>query len=334
MRTVGDLTLRPTGPAAAAFVLLLKRRMGAVHTRVGHRTRGFLCSDLAAFKTPNGFEGAWDCFQGKHYANALTLSDVVPEIVKLLVNVAVGHYTLPDMYAFLAPRGCGTTLNRLLSKPTELRNTFLRKIETDSDRIADLTTEISDAVRALAQATDFSLFRSVEILDALETHRQTPYYVARFGGPLSPRPKAGSPPEALCENEARYVSQLVEVYSEKHPDENFTHAQLSSHPKTGRHFQRQRISFYNAEALRLYARDSVPEGTFEALQHDIHAGVVEIAESEHVSGMERLSKVLTASGQLDLSSHTLVSVSSLDDRKGICHQLANEDRLTWMGPSQ
>jgi hypothetical protein len=50
--------------------------------------------DVAAFKTPNGFEGAWDCFQGKHYANALTLSNVLPEIVKLLVNVAVGHYTL------------------------------------------------------------------------------------------------------------------------------------------------------------------------------------------------------------------------------------------------
>ena len=103
---------------------------------------------------------------------------------------------------------------------------------------------------------------------------------------------------------------------------------------TSRHFRRQRISFYNAEALRLYARDSVPEGTFEALQDDIHAGVVEIAESEHASGMDRLSEVLTASGQLDLSSHTLVSASRLDDRKGICHQLANEDRLTWMGSSQ
>ena len=290
--------------------------------------------DVAAFKTPNSFEGAWDCFQGKHYARPLTLSDVLPEILKLLVNVSAGHYVLPGLYAFLAPRGCGSSLNRLLSKPTDLRDTFLQKIVPGSSLIADLATEVSDTVRTLAQDTDFSLFQSVEILDALETHRQTQYYVARFGGPLGPRPEAGSPPVVLTENEARYVAQLVEVYSEKHPAEDFTEAQLSSHPMTSRHFRRQRISFYNAEALRLYARDSVPEGTFEALQDDIHAGVVEIAESEHASGMDRLSEVLTASGQLDLSSHTLVSASRLDDRKGICHQLANEDRLTWMGSSQ
>lgn len=290
--------------------------------------------DVAAFKTSNGFEGAWDCYQGKHYASALTLSDVVPEILKLLVNVVAGHYVLPDRYAFLAPQGCGSSLNRLLSKPTELRGAFLSKIEPGSDLIANVDTELSDKVRALAQGMDFAVFQSVEILDALDVHRKTPYFVARFGGPLGPRPDTATPPEALGAHEARYVAQLVEVYSERHPHETFADTHLSSHPRMGKHFQRQRISFYNAEALRLYARDSVPDGTFEALQDDIHAGVVEIAESDHDTGMDRLSQVLTTSGQLDLSSHTLISVANLDDRKGICHQLANEDRLIWMGPGK
>lgn len=290
--------------------------------------------DVAAFKSPDGFEGAWDCFQGKHYASALKLSDVLPEILKLLVNVVAGHYVLPDLYAFLAPQGCGSALNRLLSKPSHLRDAFLQKIEPGSDLIGRLPVEVSDGVRTLAQGTDFSLFQSVEILDALETHRKTPYYVARFGGPLGARPETDTPPVALGAHEARYVAQLMEVYSEKYPEETFTDVQLSSHAKTGGHFQRQRISFYSAEALRLYARDSVPDGTFEALQDDIHAGVVEVAESAHVNGMERLSQVLTTSGQLDLSSHTLVSVSNLDDRKGICHQLANENRIVWMGSGQ
>ena len=290
--------------------------------------------DVAAFKTTAGFEGAWDCFQGKHYASALTLSDVLPEILKVFINVAAGQYVLPDKYAFLAPQGCGSTLNRLLSKPTKLRETFLKKIEHDNDPIAGLPVEVANAVRSLAQDTDFSMFGSIEILDALEVHRQTSYHVARFGVPLAPRPSTEAPPEDVREHEARYVAQLMQVYSEKHPDEDFANAELSSHPKTGKHFQRQRISFYSAESLRLYARDSVPEGTFEALQDDIHAGVIEVAEAEHATGMARLSQVLIISGQLDLSSHTLVSVSSLDDRKGICHQLANEDRLIWMGPSQ
>jgi hypothetical protein len=44
-----------------------------------------------------------------------------------------------------------------------------------------------------------------------------------------------------------YVTQLAEVYGEKHPGETFEHDTLSSHPKVGRHFQRQRVSFYMGE---------------------------------------------------------------------------------------
>jgi hypothetical protein len=288
--------------------------------------------DVAAFKTARGFEGAWDCFQGKHYAGALTLSDVLPEMLKVFVNVVGGAYTLPDSYAFLAPRGCGPTLNRLLSRPTEFREQFLAKISAGSDLVASLDPAVVAEVRGLAAATDFSLFRSVEVLDALEVHRQTAYFVARFGGPLSPRPEGETPPPEIADHEARYVAQLVQVYEERFPSEQFSDGQLSGNPTVGKHFQRQRFAFYSAESLRLYARDSVPEGTFEALQDDIHAGVIEVAESDHHNGMARLAQVLTASGQLDLSSHTLISVSNMNDRKGICHQLANEDRLDWMGP--
>ena len=285
--------------------------------------------DVAAFKTEDGFEGAWDCFQGKHYAVALTLSDAVPEMLKIFVGVVAGHYVMPDRYAFLAPRGCGPTLNRLLSKPTKLREDFLKQLEVGSTHISGLAADTVEAIRALAAETDFSTFQSVEILDALEVHRTTPYYTARFGGPLPSRPPVGVPPEGLAEHEARYVRKLFDAYAEKQPADVLHEASLSSHPQFGEHFQRQRISFYSAEALRLYARDSVPEGTFEALQDDIHGGVVKVAEASHACGMDRLRDVLTLSTQLDLSSHALVSVSRLDDRKGICHQLANEDRLTW-----
>lgn len=285
--------------------------------------------DVAAFKTEDGFEGAWDCFQGKHYAVALTLSDAVPEIVKIFAGVVAGHYVMPDRYAFLAPRGCGPSLNRLLSKPTKLREGFLKQLESGSTHISRLAPDTVAAIRALAAETDFSTFKSVEILDALEVHRATPYYTARFGGPLPSRPPVGPPPEGPAEHEAGYVRKLLDVYAEQKPADVLHEASLSSHPQFGEHFQRQRISFYSAEALRLYARDSVPEGTFETLQDDIHGGVVEVAEASHACGMDRLREVLILSTQLELSSHALVSVSRLDDRKGICHQLANEDRLTW-----
>lgn len=285
--------------------------------------------DVAGFKTEHGFEGPWDCFQAKHYRDALNLSDVAPEILKLLFHVAMGHYRMPDRYVFLAPKGCGLTLNRLLSKPTELRREFVKKIAADTDLFKAIPVELQAKIDQLVDTTDFALFGSFEILDAIEVHRKTPYFHARFGGPLAPRPSHAEPPPDIGFDESRYVSQLVDVYTEKHPGETFDKDNLASHAKIGAHFRRQRLSFYRAEALRLYARDSVPEGTFEALQDDIHSGVIEIAEAEHATGMDRLSQVLTTSGQLELSSHTLISVANVDDRKGICHQLANEDRLTW-----
>ena len=46
-------------------------------------------------------------------------------------------------------------------------------------------------------------------------------------------------------------------------------------PKLKDHFRRQREAFYEAESLRVFARDSVPPGTFESLLDDIHDGVID-----------------------------------------------------------
>ncbi|MBD7919902.1 hypothetical protein H9657_16645 [Cellulomonas sp. Sa3CUA2] len=287
-------------------------------------------ADVAAFKTDQGFEGAWDCFQGKHYAKPLGWADAFPEMVKILNGVVSGHYILPDSYAFLAPKGCGTGLNRLLSKPTELREKFLEELDNAKPATAGLGRAQNAKVRDFAAATDFTVFKSIELVDAIETHRATPYHVARFGGPLPPRPAVTGAPGTIHRSEARYVAQLMEVYREAWPAEGLTLDTLQSQPRLAAHFQRQRESFYSAESLRLHARDAVPPGTFEALQDDVHSGVVEIAEADHTSSMERLTQVLQTSTYINLSAHALTTISQTDDRKGICHQLANEDRLTWL----
>ncbi|QIM22184.1 hypothetical protein G7075_15295 [Phycicoccus sp. HDW14] len=287
--------------------------------------------DVAAFKTDQGFEGAWDCFQGKHYSKELSPSLAYPEMLKVFLGVVRGSFTLPDQYAFLAPKGCGTTLDRLLSKPTELRAKFLADLDNDKGCATALKADDLDRVRALAQSTDFSMFQSVQLLDALEAHRTTPYYVARFGGPLPPRPAIPLPPEQVAPHEARYVEQLVEVYREQSTDGAQSHEELCADPSNADHFMQQRISFYSAEALRLHARDSVPEGTFEGLQDDVFSGVVDVADQPHETGLDRLREVLIAVTKVQLDGHSaLLSVSRMNDRKGICHQLANIDRLTWV----
>lgn len=286
--------------------------------------------DIAGFKSDQQLEGPWDCFQGKHYAGPIAPSDAWPEMLKVFLHVDAGDYVMPDEYRFVAPRGCGTTLNRLLSKPTRLRQRFLEELADGKPLVADLDAATLKRVRELVQATDFSRFKSAELHDVLATHKTGPFHLARFGGTHLPAPSPFTePPEEFADHEVGYISELRKVYAESCSDDLSDAAALAAHKDYGVHFKRQRFSFYAAESIRMDARDAVPDGTFQRLQDDVHDGVVETAEAEHDSGMKRLTAVLQHSTVLDLTSHPLVSWASPKARQGICHQLANDDRLTW-----
>lgn len=288
-------------------------------------------ADVAAFKSDRGLEGPWDCYQGKHYGKALGFADAAPEILKVFRAVNGGHWTMPDSYQFLAPRGCSTQFNQLLSQPSKLRERFLSELQDPSKPLGNELAETErNAIVALASSTDFTMFKSVELLDALAQHKTTSFHSLRFGTPLAQRPAPAAPPSAVGPIETRYVEQLLDVYNERYPGQNIAPDTVSGHSEVGEHFQRQREAFYKAESLRVYARDSVPPGTFDLLQEDIYNGVVEIVDDTHPDGYARLTKVLSHAVTLALDHHTLIAVSDLEDRKGICHQLANADRVTWV----
>ena len=292
-------------------------------------------ADIAAFKTANGLEGAWDCFQCKHYAEPLALGDILPEILKIFVATVVGECVLPDSYHILAPRGCSTNCGRMLSSPQKLRKKFLDHLADDDSTLArGLESDLVSSVQELASVTDFSMFRSVELTDVLELHKTTCWYSDRFATALQPRPAHVPAPGDLATHERRYVQQLVDVYAEAHPEESLQPESVASNPRVGERFRRHRENFYKAEALRVYARDSVPPGTFERLQDDIHSGVIDVVEDHHATGLRRLTSVLSLVGQLDLSRHRLISVVEIDDRQGMCHQLANVDRIQWMSRNE
>ena len=77
-------------------------------------------------------------------------------------------------------------------------------------------------------------------------------------------------------------------------------------------------------------RNNVPPGTFEDLQGEIYDGVVDIEAAVHADGFARLNAVTHAAVLLHPASNGLISVTKVRDKKGICHQLANEDRLRWV----
>lgn len=142
-----------------------------------------------------------------------------------------------------------------------------------------------------------------------------------------------APPISVCEFTSDHVQsglQILDVY-EEHSGKRFEDSSfLESHERYKRDYERQRLRFYHAEALRNFARDTVPEGTFESLQDELFNGVIDTCEDDHDNGFKRMKAVMLQVTQTGLTSNPLVTAVKVEDRQGICHQLANEDRLTWV----
>lgn len=292
--------------------------------------------DIAGFADAQKLEGVWDNYQCKRFLeHAIYPSEAWPEIGKILWCSFKKGYRPPRRYYFVAPHGVGTTLAGYLGNATKLKTALMENWDKQVRHAITDTLEIALEGEFLAyvEAFDFSIFDSKTALQLIEDHRKLcPLYVARFGGGLPARPEAEKPPAEIAPTESRYVEQLFDAYADHKKQPVRDIAALKSWPQLEKHFGRQREAFYHAESLRVFARDSVPPGTFESLQDEIHSGVIDVAEANHVDGFERVKQVTQAARQLSLTSNPLLSSAKPKDRDGICHQLANEDKLLWTKP--
>jgi len=288
--------------------------------------------DVAGFVTNKGFNGEWDNYQCKYYTgDPLTPRTAVSEIGKLLWHAFQKEITLPRYYYFFAPKDCGPSLKKLLLNSSELKKKLEEKwIDWCSKSIT--TKEVISLEGDFAQfvdSIDFSKFQYKPRHDVIEDHRKTPYFVLRFGGGLPTRPAPGDPPTSVSEEESRYISQLYEAYSDKEKA-NVVAENIASYPKHAAHYNRQREAFFHAESLKNFARDSVPDGTFQSLQSEIHSGVIDTCDEDHEHGLARMKAVIDLANTLQLTENGLIQVTKSQDRRGICHQLANEDKLIWV----
>ena len=288
--------------------------------------------DVVGLVTSDGLRGEWDCFQCKHYDHALWPSDAYPEIAKIILGIAEGIFVMPRKYFFVAPKGAGPKLEHLFSDSEQLRAAFTEALETGSS-LNHLTAEEMRIITDRLDNIDFSVFDTAQMDDVVEVHRQSRYHLSRFGGQLEVRPPSPAPPADPTPEESRYIDKLLQVYRERCGEAEMSLADVATLVWYRDHLSRQRQSFFSAEALRTFARDKVPPQTFESLQTEIYDGVVEIAQGQHASGLDRLTAVLSTACVVQLNENALITVSRPSDKKGICHQLANDDRLDWMDDS-
>jgi hypothetical protein len=287
--------------------------------------------DIAGFTDDAGFVGVWDNYQCKHYDHPLTPSDAIPEIAKTLWHAFDGKFALPRRYYFMAPQDCGMSLKKLLLNASELKNKLIEKWDDWCARAITSTAAIplEGKFAAFVEAFDFSRFTFKTALEAIDEHAHTPYHAARFGGGLPDRPEVPSPPAQPAQMESRYLQQLFEAYGDHHQAPVSSLADLNPWQDLIDHYNRQREYFYHAESLRNFARDTVPVGTFEELKDEVRAGVVEIEAAQHPDALARVNQVTQTAALLPLTANGLISVTKVQDKRGICHQLANEDRLKW-----
>lgn len=286
--------------------------------------------DVACFKTDKGFLGNWDNFQCKHYSSALAPNEAIPEIGKILWHIYKGHLTSPDNYYFFSPKDCGPSLKKLLLDSTKLKAQLKDKWDDWCSETITATKkiELSGALFEFVETFDFSIFQYKPRLEVIEEHRETPYFIARFGGGLKDRPESERPPSTPIKYESRYIQQLFEAYTDN-KGTIIQQSNLNEHPSLSRHYNRSRETFYEAESLRAFARDSVPSGTFEKLQDQVYHGVVDVEEDDHEDAFQRVKSVVKTAATLNVNASGLISVVGVKDLHGICHQLANEDRLVW-----
>lgn len=288
--------------------------------------------DIAGFCSDQGFLGDWDNFQCKRYDHPLRPTDIWVEIGKIVYYSHLGEYSPPRKHYFVCSQGVGTSLEKLLNTPGTLK---AKAAENWGKHCCDGITSgasiaLDGGLKDYFEAFDFSIFSSRSVVEIIEEHSKTRFHAIRFGGGLPVRPNPDPPPDTPQENESRYIRQILDAYGDHLGTSLSDAAALVHHDVLKRDYLRQRERFYHAESLKNFARDTVPDGTFDALQDEIYHGVVDVCENNHANGFERMKATISQAATVAATSNPLVSSMKIQDRQGICHQLANDDRLRWI----
>ena len=299
---------------------------------------GDLGLDVVAFTGASGFAEPWDSYQCKHYDHALSPEDVCAEVGKLVYHSFNKtppfnqNCRVPRQHVFVSPRGAGITVARWLKDPQRFKKEIKERWEKQcAPKIGKgIEAPLEGDLLAYVEAFDFSIFGDKTGAELIEEHSQTVFHAPRFGGGLPARGDTPMPPDAPAEHESVYLRKIFDSYGEHLGKAVQSTSDFADDDKLSGHYNRQRVLFYSAEALRNFARDRTPQGTFASLQDDIFNGVIDVCESDHSSGLDRLRQAITTAGSIDVGGNGLASVTRVADKQGVCHQLANDDRLTWV----
>jgi hypothetical protein len=281
-----------------------------------------LCSRL-------GCDGVWDNYQCKNYEGMLQAPLACRDAGKIIFHSFRGIFKPPRRCLFVAPKGPSTALRDMLLSPTSKFREEV--ISTWNTRVAGHVVDnehhaLMGKLAAYVNKYDFSGFGYVSIDDMIDAHSRTAYWAQRFGG-LLPPPNPGVTPATMMPHEAGYVEKLLDVYAEATGAAISSVDDLDAHGEWRHDLQNQRVRFFDAEAFMATYRDQTEPGTTEDFANQI-ADAIAPSLIAKAPGLDRLTKALTIAG-VTAPANVLSPQAKTRVKQGVCHQLANDDLVTW-----
>ncbi|WP_257207797.1 ABC-three component system protein [Priestia megaterium] len=282
----------------------------------------------------------WENYQCKHYNGALAPSEMWVEFGKLCYYTYIGDYSVPNKYYLVSPQGVGGTLHDLIVNPNKLKSGLIENWDKKCLKGITKTKQVklTDEFKTYVENFDFSIIDSISPGELIEQYQGTIYFPFRFGGGLQKLPKRpDKAPEEINKKELLYVKKLYDAYSSHKNSKINNINDLKNYKVLMRHFNRQRTYFYQAESLKVFERDTIPEGlnTFIDLKEQIFHGIIDVVYEDYDDGLERLKATTQVARNLVIGGgNILENFINGNDKCGICHHLANEEdfeeEITWV----
>jgi hypothetical protein len=273
----------------------------------------------------------WDCYQCKHYDKPLTPSDIWSEFGKLIYYTYKKEFPIPNNYYFVAPHGLGTKLSTLLDNSENLKrqikekwDKYCKKKITDKEEII-----LENDFLEYFNKFDFSIFDKTVSKTIIEEHKKHENHLLRFGGGLPSRNLDYNVPPIEEDKNLRYIIQLIKSYNSD-SEEYIDNIKSLMNKKHKSHLNRARKSFYSAEELRAFSRDTIGESIYINFQDDIFEGIINTAEEDFENAFEKVKATENESTKTIIDSNPLKDICKTIDRKGVCHQLVEDKEISWV----
>ena len=286
--------------------------------------------DVEARLVPALTPGRWDLYQAKHYSAGLAPSDFFSELAKFFLQLVAGTYPPPRHYLLCAPRGVGNDLHNLLSNPAQFKTRFLDDWATGKTGLQGRGAELTQSVRDLIAAFDFSTIIECQLRDLLAWHQLNRAKHFELFGIEAARGDDPAAPALPTTAEQAYVEELRRLY-EEHAGQPMTLQQVLQEQRYDEHLQGHRALFYCAEGLKMFSRDLYGEEEFSSLLEMVQVGIRSSVNSlKHKTGEERLDAGVSMATALKVNDSVLAPRLRAGDLPGTCHHLANQGKLKWV----